>query len=253
MTQPATPRDYGAINLLGLKTLYEREVRRFMKVAVQTVFGPVVSTWLLMAVFVMAFGADTRTVSGIPFPDFLVPGLIMLTVIQNAFANSSSSLIVAKVQGTTSDFLMPPLSAGELTLGFIAGATTRGVMVAVATATITPRVVAPAMKPRVSSPADSGGIRKSLVVPCTLATISEDEELANAFWITVSMIRPGTRKSGKGMPLTVRVSAPKAITNTAISSQVETTGPNTVCTATFMKRRTSRSYRVFRPRRLIAP
>ncbi len=137
MTQPATPpapRAYGALNWIGLQTLYQREVRRFWKVAVQTIFGPVVSTWLLMVVFVMAFGADKRMMSGIPFADFLAPGLIMLSIIQNAFANSSSSLIVAKVQGTTVDFLMPPLSAGELTVGFIAGATTRGLLVALAMA-----------------------------------------------------------------------------------------------------------------------
>ncbi len=131
---PPAPRRYGALNLIGLKTLYEREVRRFWKVAVQTIFGPVVSSWLLMVVFVMAFGAGHRVVDGIPFPDFLAPGLIMLTVIQNAFANSSSSIIVAKVQGTTTDFLMPPLSPAELTVAFVAGATTRGLLVAVATA-----------------------------------------------------------------------------------------------------------------------
>ena len=131
---PPTPRAYGAINFIGLKTLYMREVKRFWKVAIQTIFGPVVSTWLLMVVFVMAFGADKRIIDGISFPDFLAPGLIMLSIIQNAFANSSSSLIVAKMQGTTSDFLMPPLSAGELTAGFIAGATTRGLLVAVAMA-----------------------------------------------------------------------------------------------------------------------
>ncbi len=131
---PPAPRAYGAVNWIGLQTLYQREVRRFWKVAVQTIFGPVVSTWLLMVVFVMAFGADKRMMSGIPFADFLAPGLIMLSIIQHAFANSSSSLIVAKVQGTTTDFLMPPLSAGELTAGFIAGATTRGLLVAVAMA-----------------------------------------------------------------------------------------------------------------------
>ena len=131
---PPQPRPYGAINVIGLQTLYLREIRRFWKVAVQTIFGPVVSTWLLMVVFVMAFGADKRMMSGIPFADFLAPGLIMLSVIQNAFANSSSSLIVAKVQGTTVDFLMPPLSAGELTAAFIAGAATRGVLVAIAMA-----------------------------------------------------------------------------------------------------------------------
>ncbi|GIU67089.1 ABC transporter permease [Candidatus Phycosocius spiralis] len=131
---PQAPRTYGAVNWIGLQTLYLREVRRFWKVAVQTIFGPVVSTWLLMVVFVMAFGADKRVMSGIPFADFLAPGLIMLSIIQNAFANSSSSLIVAKVQNTAVDFIMPPLSAEELTVGFIAGATTRGLLVALAMA-----------------------------------------------------------------------------------------------------------------------
>jgi ABC-2 type transport system permease protein len=132
-TLPA-PRTYGAINLIGVWTLYVREVLRFMKVLMQTVVGPVVSTWLYMVVFVVAFGADKRMVEGVSLPDFLAPGLIMLAVLSNAFANSSSSLIVAKMQGNASDFLMPPLSAGELTAAFVAGAVTRGVAVAVACA-----------------------------------------------------------------------------------------------------------------------
>jgi ABC-2 type transport system permease protein len=131
---PRTPRTYGALNWIGLVTLYQREVRRFWKVAVQTIFGPVVATWLLMVVFVMAFGADTRKVGEVSFPDFLAPGLIMLTIIQNAFANSSSSLLVGKIMGNTGDFLMAPLSPAEQTAAFVAGATTRGVLVAIATA-----------------------------------------------------------------------------------------------------------------------
>jgi ABC-2 type transport system permease protein len=134
MASPLAPRTYGAFNLIGVWTLYVREVQRFRKVLMQTVIGPVVSTWLYMVVFVLAFGASRRMVEGVALPDFLAPGLIMLAVLSNTFANSSSSLIVAKMQGNASDFLMPPLSPGELTAAFVAGAVTRGIAVALACA-----------------------------------------------------------------------------------------------------------------------
>jgi len=134
MTDTLTPRSYGAVNWIGLQTLYIKEVRRFFKVSVQTVFGPVISTWLLMVVFVIAFGADKRVLDGIPFPDFLAPGLVMLSILSNAFQNSSSSLTISKVQGTIVDLLMPPLSSAELTASFLAGAATRGLVCGAATA-----------------------------------------------------------------------------------------------------------------------
>lgn len=133
----AEPRRYGAMNTIGLWTLYKREVGRFMKVAMQTVFAPVVSTLLFMTVFKLAFGNRgtlTGDFAGIPFENFLAPGLVMMAILNNAFQNTSSSLTIAKVGGTTVDFLMPPLSPLELTLGFIAGAATRGVIVAVLSA-----------------------------------------------------------------------------------------------------------------------
>ena len=128
------PRRLGAVNWLGLWTLYKKEVRRFLKVSFQTVLAPVATTLLYMIVFSLAIGSRRGDVMGVDFTAFVAPGLIMLGMLNNSFANSSSSLIVAKVQGNTVDFLMPPLSAAELAAAFIGGAVTRGVIVGTATA-----------------------------------------------------------------------------------------------------------------------
>lgn len=127
-------RRFGAVNWLGLWTLYAKEVRRFLKVVFQTVIAPVISTLLFLIVFTQAFGASRPAIDGAPFIEFLAPGLIMMAVLTNAFTNSSSSLIISKVQGSIVDVLMPPLSAAELAIAFIAGAATRGVMVGCITA-----------------------------------------------------------------------------------------------------------------------
>ena len=130
------PRRFPGLNTLGLWTLYKREVGRFIKVGMQTLLAPAVSTLLLMTVFRLAFGNRgelTGDFAGVAYQDFLAPGLVIMTVLQNAFQNTSSSLTIAKVQGSTVDFLMPPLSPLELTLGFVAGAATRGVFVGLIT------------------------------------------------------------------------------------------------------------------------
>lgn len=127
-------RRFGRVNWLGLWTLYQKEVRRFMKVVAQTVVAPVISTLLFLIVFTQAFGDARPAVAGVPFIEFLAPGLIMMAVLTNAFTNSSSSLIISKVQGSIVDVLMPPLSAGELTTAFVAGAATRGLLVGFITA-----------------------------------------------------------------------------------------------------------------------
>ena len=134
LAQPPQPRALGAVNWLGLWTLYKKEVRRFLKVSFQTVLAPVATSLLFMLVFSLAIGSRRGEMMGVDFASFLAPGLVMLGVLNNAFANSSSSLIVAKVQGNTVDFLMPPLSPSELAAAFITGAITRGVIVALATA-----------------------------------------------------------------------------------------------------------------------
>ena len=131
-TARLTPRDYAGVNWLGMRTLYQREVRRFQKVWMQTVAAPVVTTLLYMLIFVVAVGAD-RQVHGVPFSVFVAPGLIMMAILNNAFANTSSSLIQAKIMGIASDFLTPPLSPAELTAAFAFGAATRGVFVGLVT------------------------------------------------------------------------------------------------------------------------
>ena len=127
------PRKYGAVNWLGMWTLCLRETRRFWKVGMQTLFAPVVSSLLMLFVFKLAFNAGGAQVGGVAFETFLAPGVVMMAILNNAFANTSSSLIIAKVQGNSVDFLMPPLSPVELTIGFLSGAVTRGVLVGAVT------------------------------------------------------------------------------------------------------------------------
>ena len=128
------PRRYAGVNWVGLRTLYLREVRRFWKVGAQTVAAPVVTTLLYMMVFVVALQGARPPLHGTPFAEFVAPGLTMMAILQNAFANASSSLIQAKIMGTATDFLTPPLSPLELTIGFSLGAATRGIVVGLVTA-----------------------------------------------------------------------------------------------------------------------
>jgi ABC-2 type transport system permease protein len=123
---------WGDLNLLGLWTLYVKEVRRFLKVLTQTVLAPMMTTLMFLAIFALALGGTRRVIGGVPFLEFLAPGLLMMAVVQNAFANTSSSLMIAKVQGNIVDYLMPPLGPGELTFGLVMGGVTRGLLVAVA-------------------------------------------------------------------------------------------------------------------------
>lgn len=128
------PRTVGAVNWVGLWTLYAREVWRFVKVHQQTIWAPVVTTLLFYAVFALALGAESRVVGGVPYMEFLAPGLIMMAMAQNAFANTSSSVVISKVQGNIVDILMPPLSPLELATAFVMGGVTRGLAVGIVTA-----------------------------------------------------------------------------------------------------------------------
>ena len=119
----------GAVNWLGLWSLYLKEIRRFAKVATQTVISPLVTTFLYLVIFSLALGRSVPQLGGVSYAEFLVPGLIMMAMAQNAFANTSSSLVISKVQGNIVDLLMPPLNAAELTLGLAAGGLTRGLAV----------------------------------------------------------------------------------------------------------------------------
>ena len=121
-----------SVNWGGLKTLYLKEVRRFFKVQLQTIWAPAMTTLLFLVIFTVALGRSGRTVLGLPFSDFLAPGLIIMGMIQAAFANSSFSLLVGKIQGTIVDYLMPPLSTGELIAGLIGASVTRALLVGLA-------------------------------------------------------------------------------------------------------------------------
>ncbi len=126
-------RRFGAVNWLGLGALVGREVRRFASIWSQTVLAPALTSILFLAVFLLAFDTRARDIGGIGFAAFLAPGILMMSVIQNAFANSSSSIVVAKIQGSIVDTLMPPLSPGEILAGYTLGAAARGIACAAAT------------------------------------------------------------------------------------------------------------------------
>jgi ABC-2 type transport system permease protein len=118
-------------NTIGVITLSKRECWRFLKVWNQTVVAPIVTTLLFLAVLILAMGGDTRMVGDIHYSQFIAPGLIMMAIVQNAFANTSSSLMLAKIQGVIIDFLMPPLTGGEVVFSMLIGGLVRGIMVGV--------------------------------------------------------------------------------------------------------------------------
>ncbi|MBV8688092.1 MAG: ABC transporter permease [Alphaproteobacteria bacterium] len=117
------------VNWGGLRTLYVKEVRRFFKVQLQTVWAPAITTLLFLVIFTVALGRSGRSVLGVPFADFIAPGLIVMGMLQNAFANASFSLLVGKIQGNIVDYLMPPLSTGELIAALVGASVTRAVLV----------------------------------------------------------------------------------------------------------------------------
>mgnify|MGYP000078232245 CR=1 FL=1 len=116
-------------NAIGTATLYKRETWRFLKVWNQTLVAPMITTTIFLAIFALALGGSARLIHGIHYVDFIAPGLIMMAMVQNAFANTSSSFMIAKLQGVIIDWLTPPMGALELTLGFMLGGITRGLMV----------------------------------------------------------------------------------------------------------------------------
>ncbi|WP_323800999.1 ABC transporter permease [Parasphingorhabdus sp.] len=126
--EPGVPVIRG-VNWAGFLALYWKEVRRFFKVQLQTVWAPSITTLLFLVIFTVAMGRGDRTVLGVPFADFIAPGLICMGMLQNAFANSSFSMLVGKIQGTIIDYLTPPLSVGELLAALVTASMTRAVLV----------------------------------------------------------------------------------------------------------------------------
>ena len=129
-----SPVQRGRVNWLGAYTLLLKECKRFLKVYLQTIGSPMITTLLFLAVFALSMGRTATVVSGVPFLEFLAPGLIMMAMVQNAFANTSSSLVISKIQGNIVDLLMVPLSAAEQTAAIAIGGMLRGLAVGLAVA-----------------------------------------------------------------------------------------------------------------------
>jgi ABC-2 type transport system permease protein len=114
--------------MLGFRTLLYKEVLRFWKVSFQTVAAPVLTAMLYLMIFSHVLEAHVQ-VHGVPYAAFLIPGLVMMSALQNAFANSSSSLIQSKVTGSVVFVLLPPISYVEFFLAYVVAAMLRGLMV----------------------------------------------------------------------------------------------------------------------------
>ena len=119
------------INWVGAYTLYLKETLRFLSVFGQTIVGPIVTSILFLAVISLAIGEDRSNVLGVPFIEFLAPGLIAMQVVQQAFSHSSSSLLMGKIMGNIVDLIGAPLSAGEVTFAIIFASVTRALMISI--------------------------------------------------------------------------------------------------------------------------
>ena len=117
------------MSAIALKTLFLKEVRRFSKVWLQTVLSPLVTTSLYFLVFGVALGSRLREISGVPYIQFVVPGLVMMTMIRDSFLNTSSSLFQSKINGTITDILVAPIGALEMVLAYVGAAMIRAIIV----------------------------------------------------------------------------------------------------------------------------
>ena len=124
-------RKFGLVNWIGFRTLYIKEVSRFLVVWAQTLLSPLISSLLFLSVLSLALGNERGEVLGFSFISFLAPGLIAMSIIQQSFSHSVSSLMIAKIQGNITDTLFAPLSAVEVSLAIILAAVTRSIVILV--------------------------------------------------------------------------------------------------------------------------
>ena len=124
-------RRFGLVNWVGAYNLYVKEVNRFFIVWAQTLLSPLISSLLFLSVLSLAIGNERGEVLGFPFISFLAPGLIAMSIIQQSFAHSSSSLMIGKIQGIIIDNLLAPLSATEVSLAIILAAVTRSIVITI--------------------------------------------------------------------------------------------------------------------------
>ena len=119
-------------NWLGLWTLCSKETQRFLKVSYQTILAPIVTNILFFTIFLIVIDRSKLIVGNVQYTEFLIPGLIMMAILQNAFMNTSSSIMISKIQGNIIDILLPPLSNLELTIAITFGGLARGMIVGLA-------------------------------------------------------------------------------------------------------------------------
>jgi len=117
--------------VIGFKTLFYKEVLRFWKVGTQTVAAPVLTALLYLLIFSHVLESHVRVYGSVAYTAFLIPGLVMMSVLQNAFANSSSSLIQSKVTGNIIFVLLPPISYREFFAAYVMASIVRGVVVGI--------------------------------------------------------------------------------------------------------------------------
>ena len=129
-------RRFGLINWIGTYSLFKKEVLRFLTVSGQTLFGPILTSILFLTVISLAIGDQRANVLGVPYIKFLASGLIMMQVIQQSFAHSSSSLMMGKMMGTITDVVHSPLSASEVVFAITLASTARGLLIASASTLI---------------------------------------------------------------------------------------------------------------------
>jgi len=188
---------FHGFNRIGLWTLYMKEVRRFFKVQTQTIWAPAMTTLLYLMIFTVAMGRGGREVLGVPFASFIAPGLIVMGMINNAFANTSFNFLAGKIQGTIVDYLMPPISNGELILALIGAAVTRAVLVGLAISAA--MLLWPGVSLAVSHPwavAWFGLTGSVLLAVIGLITSIWAEKFDHAAMVTNFLITPLTMLSG---------------------------------------------------------
>ena len=121
---------FGFVNWIGVWTLYKKETLRFINVWIQTLFSPLITSLLFLFVLSLAIGNERGNVLEVPFINFLAPGLIAMSVIQQAFSHSSSSIMIGKIQGTIFDTISAPLNAQEVVTATILAACSRSIIIA---------------------------------------------------------------------------------------------------------------------------
>ena len=126
--EPASLPEISVTTGLGVLALLKKEIRRFTKVFIQTVLAPMVSSLLFLVIFALLLEGRLEPLPGISYTAFLVPGLVMMTLQQNAFANTSSSLTQSKITGTLIFLMLSPMRPWEWLAGYLGGAVVRGLL-----------------------------------------------------------------------------------------------------------------------------